>query len=553
MSSFSDEELEREVSNEDQNEYYTLLNVPRDASPEEIRSAYRRLCRIYHPDRYQDESKQETASHFFKRIQEAYHILNDHRLRAVYDLRGRKGVEDDRAIIERTTLPSELMEEYEKLKALFEERTYIQEANPRGLFQVTLNATPVTLGGEGPLSILLKNVYMQQAVDARITNSTNLGLVGSVFASHSGFYYGFHTGFRQQLAKHNWIKTNFITAPFPGIGVDFYRNLTDKMYITSENVFQISPNGFGLSLNAQLARKLDDQTSAILKVKDSGNAVGLAVTRQISDKLNLSGDVLVGYRTSYIQLSAKFKPKEDYILNGSMRLSTKGPSLSYGVDHSITKLTKVGAQVIVSSHTGVQLTLQFTQATMKYVLKIHLSPFLHLPAVLYATITPLVLFGCFKVLALAPILHRQRLQELEDLREERKKEMSERKKEAVAAIELMQETVERIVATEKAKHGLIVLEAWYGCLFSTQTGSDPLSPPKVTDVRIPLQCLVLDSKLVLRESSKSILPGFYDPCIGEKKHLQVLYEFRGCAHEVTIENTDSLVIPRQSHKLSSQT
>ena len=52
MSSFSDEELEREVSNEDQNEYYTLLNVPRDASPEEIRSAYRRLCRIYHPDRY---------------------------------------------------------------------------------------------------------------------------------------------------------------------------------------------------------------------------------------------------------------------------------------------------------------------------------------------------------------------------------------------------------------------------------------------------------------------------------------------------------------------
>ena len=445
------------------------------------------------------------------------------------------------------------MEEYEKLKALFEERTYIQEANPRGLFQVTLNATPFTLGGEGPLSILLKNVYMQQTVDAKITNSTNLGFVGSVFASHSGFYYGFHTGFRQQLAKHNWIKTNFITAPFPGIGIDFYRNLTDKMYITSENIFQISPNGFGFSLNAQLARKLDDQTTAILKVKDSGNAVGLAITRQVSDKLNVSGDILVGYRTSYIQLSAKFKPKEDYILNGGIRLSTKGPSLSYGVDHSIAKLTKVGAQVIVSSHTGVQLTLQFTQATMKYVLKIHLSPFLHLPAVLYASITPLVLFGCFKVLALAPILHRQRLQELENLREERKKEMSERKKEAVAAIELMQETVERVVATEKARHGLIVLEAWYGCLFSTRTGSDPLSPPRVIDVRIPLQCLVLDSKLVLRESSKSILPGFYDPCIGEKKHLRVLYEFRGCAHEVTIENTDPLVIPRQSHKLLSQT
>lgn len=43
--------LDREIVIEDQDEYYTLLNVSRTASPEEIRSAYRRLCKIYHPDR----------------------------------------------------------------------------------------------------------------------------------------------------------------------------------------------------------------------------------------------------------------------------------------------------------------------------------------------------------------------------------------------------------------------------------------------------------------------------------------------------------------------
>ena len=43
--------LDRELVIEDQDEYYTLLNVSRTASPEEIRSAYRRLCKIYHPDR----------------------------------------------------------------------------------------------------------------------------------------------------------------------------------------------------------------------------------------------------------------------------------------------------------------------------------------------------------------------------------------------------------------------------------------------------------------------------------------------------------------------
>lgn len=47
-----DEALDQElIREEDQDEYYTLLNVARTASPEEIRSAYRRLCRIYHPDR----------------------------------------------------------------------------------------------------------------------------------------------------------------------------------------------------------------------------------------------------------------------------------------------------------------------------------------------------------------------------------------------------------------------------------------------------------------------------------------------------------------------
>lgn len=45
-----DEEIYEEEEEEDF-EYYSLLNVDRSATQEEIRSAYRRLCRIYHPDR----------------------------------------------------------------------------------------------------------------------------------------------------------------------------------------------------------------------------------------------------------------------------------------------------------------------------------------------------------------------------------------------------------------------------------------------------------------------------------------------------------------------
>ena len=48
---------------------------------------------------------------------------------------------------------------------------------------------------------------------------------------------------------------------------------------------------------------------------------------------------------------------------------------------------------------------------------------------------------------------------------------------------------------------------------------------KVVDVVVPLQCQVKDSKLILQNTSKSSLPGFYDPCVGEEKSLRIVYDF----------------------------
>ena len=45
--------------------------------------------------------------------------------------------------------------------------------------------------------------------------------------------------------------------------------------------------------------------------------------------------------------------------------------------------------------------------------------------------------------------------------------------------------------------------------------------------------------------SQSQLPGFYDPCVGEEKNLLVQYLFHSHVHEVTIEDSESLRIPKQ--------
>src|SRR5438132_1629672 len=67
-----------------QTDYYVLLGVPRSASDEQIRSAYRKLARQYHPD----VNSASDASERFKAITEAYEVLTDPQRRQRYDMFG---------------------------------------------------------------------------------------------------------------------------------------------------------------------------------------------------------------------------------------------------------------------------------------------------------------------------------------------------------------------------------------------------------------------------------------------------------------------------------
>src|SRR5580704_4015334 len=70
------------MATQPKHDYYKTLGVERGAEEEEIRKAYRKLARKYHPDLNPGDKSAEDR---FKNVQEAYDVLSDSKKRSMYD------------------------------------------------------------------------------------------------------------------------------------------------------------------------------------------------------------------------------------------------------------------------------------------------------------------------------------------------------------------------------------------------------------------------------------------------------------------------------------
>lgn len=551
---------EEELDNED---YYSLLNVRREASCEELKAAYRRLCMLYHPDKHRDPELKSQAERLFNLVHQAYEVLSDPQTRAIYDIYGKRGLEmEGWEVVERRRTPAEIREEFERLQREREERRLQQRTNPKGTISVGIDATDLfdryeeeyeDVSGSGFPQIEINKMHISQSIEAPLTASDTAILSGSLSTQNGNGGGSINFALRRVTSAKGWGELEFGAGDLQGplFGLKLFRNLTPRCFVTTHCALQFSSRGIRPGLTTVLARNLDKNTVGYLQWRwGVQSAMNTSIVRDTkTSHFTVALQLGIPHSFALISYQHKFQDDDQTRVKGSLKAGFFGTVVEYGAERKISRHSVLGAAVSIGVPQGVSLKIKLNRASQTYFFPIHLTDQLLPSAVFYATVGPLVVYFALHRLVIRPYLRAQKEKELEKQRESTATDILQKKQEAEAAVRLMQESVRRIIEAEESRMGLIIVNAWYGKFVNDK--SKKSEKVKVIDVTVPLQCLVKDSKLILTEASKAGLPGFYDPCVGEEKNLKVLYQFRGVLHQVMALDSEALRIPKQSHRIDT--
>ncbi|KAM9505579.1 dnaJ homolog subfamily C member 11-like isoform 3-T3 [Salvelinus alpinus] len=500
--------------------------IGRKATQEELKVSYRRLCMLYHPDKHRDPELKRQAEQLFNLVHQAYEVLSDPQSRAIYDIYGKRGLDvEGWEVVERKRSPVEIREEFERLQREREERRLQQRTNPKGMISVGVDATDLfdhyeedyeDVPGGGFPHVEINKMHISQSIEAPLTTSDTAVLSGSL-STHNGNGGGnINVALRRVTSAKGWGEVEFGAGDTHGplLGMKIFRNLTARCFVTAQCGLHFSSRGVRPGCTTMLARHLDKNTMGYLQWRwGTQSSMNTSIVRDTKTS-HFTLAMQLGIPHSFMMMSYQYKFQDD-------------------------------------DQTKVKGSIKLNRASQTYFFPIHLTDQLLPSAVFYATVGPLVFYLAIQRLVIRPYVRAQKEHDLEKHRESSASDIARKRQEAESAVLLMQESVRRIIETEESKMGLIILNAWYG-KFVTDN-SQKHERAKVIDVTVPLQCLVKDSKLILTEATKSGLPGFYDPCVGEEKSLKVLYQFQGAMHQVLSPEGEALRIPKQSHRIDADT
>ncbi|CAD6887578.1 unnamed protein product [Tilletia laevis] len=229
---------------------------------------------------------------------------------------------------------------------------------------------------------------------------------------------------------------------------------------------------------------------------------------------------------------------------------------------------------------GVTLRVKVQRLGQKINVPILISPYFRSDLVVICTALPAITYTALHYGYLVPAKRRRISRKVAELRTESRDLIEERYRAAVEAKALLRDQARKRAISERKRGGLVIVEAWYGArgsfpspkaglveelldqVWSQQQqqgdasaaldmeGVDVTTLPPYWDVTVPLQNLVTNGQLIIPGGRPKFgINGFFDPCMGERKHLFVRYVFRHQLHEVQVDDVAPLAAPLRIHQL----
>ncbi|KAI7847477.1 hypothetical protein BDC45DRAFT_451794 [Circinella umbellata] len=518
-------------------DFYGILNVSKQATEEEIKDAYKKLCRYFHPDKHNNEENKKLAETKFQVIQKAYEVISDPQKRAIYDTYGEEGLNAKWEVGPKFKTTQEMREEYERKAKLQREQELDSLVRSRGEVQISVNATgifdpyepPVFAGfgqpmappkKKGPLDTLsraqLQQLFMRHSFEGQLGPQTRAIISGSM-VSRNGMGGGNVMGtVRHTVSPKLWAEATSTLLHPRVLSVKTYYNPSSDSFINSvaqTRTFYAPP-----ILTVTAGRRLYATTTGYItyrtgewsllgwggdvsrKMDKSSVALGVAGGKKES---SYSVELQTGIISSHIAVEYTHKlPRNAQLRLSGVVSSTGGLSASIGSDHKVSEHTRIGMSLECGVPSGVMVKFRVSRLGQKVVLPIILSTEFDLQLAFFGAVVPVSVAVALDQLLLKPRRRKQIKEKIQQLREEHAEYLAMRKQEALEGQQLMIEIAARKMRQEEKKQdGLVIIKAWYGHLGDIEIDEDENEneelPEEIIDVSVVLQSLVNDSRVTV--------------------------------------------------------
>lgn len=317
------------------NEYYAFLNIPRDASDEDITAAYKKLCRLYHPDRHKKEKKLQ-AEALFSKLHHIYAVLSDPRKRAIYDCLGKEGISSEIwTVIKRTKTPKEIREDFELWAKYKEEQELQRRTNPTSRVTMEINATDLfdrymydellddVIEPSLPI-IEVKGISLAQSIECPLTLTDKLVLSGNVNTRNGRGSGGLGCTLTRVTSAKSWHSYEVSFGNGPYLGGRYFRRLNGSTLLSLAANSTLYSDGIRPSFEISLENVLSKKVKGFLTyniglatadmgthyvIEEEHSAMSTVMVYNGPDYF-FSGSLQFGIPMTYLSFSAVKKFKE---------------------------------------------------------------------------------------------------------------------------------------------------------------------------------------------------------------------------------------------------